>query len=254
MTVPHHDGKHDAEAVITPERHASYFTEQGLALEDVPESVVVTFQRSLFEDVVETRGGEQLAGGPMLYSLYSLADDPNVGVVGDFGIGAPIAAMVAEELIEAGVERLLAVGLAGSLDPEVGTGEPVVCTRALRDEGVSHHYLDAGRWIAATEEMVARCERSVREAGRPAREGPTWTTSAPYRETTPEIERYASEGVLTVEMEAAALFAVAAFRDVEAGAMFAVSDHLEPDGWEPKFHATQEDLLALFDLGRDALG
>lgn len=253
MTVPHHDGKHDAEAVVTPERHAAYTGDLGLDPGDVPASVIVTFQRSLFEEVVENHGGEQLTGRPQLYSLYSLAEEPDVGVVGDFKIGAPIAAIVAEELIEAGVERLLAVGLAGSLDPDLGVGEPVVCTRALRDEGVSHHYLEPGRWIPAAEGMVTRCEQALREAGHPVRRGPTWTTSAVYRETVPEVERYTAEGVLTVEMEAAALFAVAAFRDVEAGAMFAVSDHLEPDGWEPKFHATQEDLLALFELARDAL-
>ena len=34
---------------------------------------------------------------------------------------------------------------------------------------------------------------------------PTWTTDAPYRETVEEITRYRGEGILTVEMEAAAL-------------------------------------------------
>jgi purine-nucleoside phosphorylase len=38
---------------------------------------------------------------------------------------------------------------------------------------------------------------------------PTWTTDAPYRETVEEITRYRGEGILTVEMEAAALFTVA---------------------------------------------
>jgi uridine phosphorylase len=44
------------------------------------------------------------------------------------------------------------------------------------------------------------------------RSGTTWTTDAPYRETVEEITEFRGRGVLTVEMEAAALFAVAQTR------------------------------------------
>jgi uridine phosphorylase len=44
------------------------------------------------------------------------------------------------------------------------------------------------------------------------RSGSTWTTDAPYRETVEEVMEFRRRGVLTVEMEAAALFAVARAR------------------------------------------
>ena len=42
----------------------------------------------------------------------------------------------------------------------------------------------------------------------------SWTTDAPYRETPEEIAHYRGKGVLTVEMEAGALFAVAHARSI----------------------------------------
>jgi uridine phosphorylase len=66
--------------------------------------------------------------------------------------------------------------------------------------------------------------------------GTTWTTDAPYRETFAEVLSYRDEGVLTVEMEAAALFAVAAYRRVDIAGALAVSDHLlQNDAWSPGF-------------------
>jgi len=43
--------------------------------------------------------------------------------------------------------------------------------------------------------------------------GATWTTDAPFRETETAIERARSEGILAVEMEAAALYAFADVRE-----------------------------------------
>ena len=47
-----------------------------------------------------------------------------------------------------------------------------------------------------------------------------------FRETKKELEYYRKKGILTVEMEASALFAVAKARSVRASAAFAISDLL----------------------------
>jgi uridine phosphorylase len=60
-------------------------------------------------------------------------------VVGGFGIGAPAAATVLEELIALGVREFISIGTAGCLQPQRALGEAIVCTGAIRDEGVSHH-------------------------------------------------------------------------------------------------------------------
>ncbi|MEM3872122.1 MAG: hypothetical protein QXE05_06140, partial [Nitrososphaeria archaeon] len=61
-----------------------------------------------------------------------------------------------------------------------------------------------------------------------------WTIDAPYMETVDEIRHYGKKGVLTVEMESAALFAIVdSYRKngmkVEAGAIFIISDIVTKD-------------------------
>jgi purine-nucleoside phosphorylase len=56
--------------------------------------------------------------------------------------------------------------------------------------------------------------------------GSSWTIDTPYRETRKEVQMYREEGVLTVEMEASALFSVARASGVEAAVLFTVSDSL----------------------------
>ena len=69
------------------------------------------------------------------------------------------------------------------------------------------------------------------------------------------MRHYRREGVLTVEMEAAALFAVAAVRGVEAASVFVLSDLLGETEWTPEFGAdllhSQLELVA--DAGIQAI-
>jgi purine-nucleoside phosphorylase len=77
-------------------------------------------------------------------------------------------------------------------------------------------------------------------------EGTTWTIDAPYRETTKEINKYKKEGIATVEMEAAALFAVTRYRKLKSAAIFSISDVLG-EKWEPKFNTKEHkvDIMAI---------
>lgn len=62
-----------------------------------------------------------------------------------------------------------------------------------------------------------------------------------------EVRFYQAEGVITVEIEAAALFAVAAYREVELAAAFVVSDRLlSGEQWS---HAFGSDELHSGTLG-----
>jgi purine-nucleoside phosphorylase len=62
----------------------------------------------------------------------------------------------------------------------------------------------------------------------------TWTLDAVYRETVEEALAYREEGVVTVEMEAAALFTIAEVLGVEIASLFTASDHLLAESeWRP---------------------
>lgn len=85
--------------------------------------------------------------------------------------------------------------------------------------------------------------------------GSTWTTDAPYRETAEEIAQYRDEGILTVDMEAAALFTVARLSGLAAASVFCVSDVLHGEEWEPHFSSAdvRQALWTLFEAAEACL-
>jgi purine-nucleoside phosphorylase len=87
--------------------------------------------------------------------------------------------------------------------------------------------------VEPDEELVRGLGIALAARGIPFSRGPSWTTDAPYRETRREAATHRLEGVLTVEMEAAALFAAARQLGVQAAAVFVVADRLLVSGWEP---------------------
>jgi len=58
-----------------------------------------------------------------------------------------------------------------------------------------------------------------------------WTTDAPYRETFHKRDFFLKRGAICVDMEAAALFAIAKYRGVKIGGIFYAGD-LVGDGWD----------------------
>jgi len=69
------------------------------------------------------------------------------------------------------------------------------------------------------------------------------------------VQHYRSAGVLTVEMEAAALFAVASVRGAAAASAFVLSDLLGETEWTPAFSAEHlnDQLQVLADAGIEAM-
>lgn len=253
---PRFPEKHREDPLVTPARFLQYLKERGrLPTTPMPESVVFLFGPRLREHVETRYEGEPSKTFSRLHVPRS--GGGRLGVHFVPGIGGPQLATEVEELAELGVRRFVIVGLAGSIQPSLPHGRWVLCTKALRDEGTSHHYLRPSRWVRPSEPLSAALRESLRKSKLSFVEGPSWTTDAPYRETLKEVRRYRKEGILTVEMEAATLFAVARYRSVESAALFLVSDVLEEKGWHPGFteahHQLQQGVrLALGTLRRMA--
>jgi uridine phosphorylase len=134
------------------------------------------------------------------------------GIVG-CAVGAPFAVLVAEQLFATGCELLVSVTSSGQIVPKDDPPYFVLVERALRDEGTSHHYRSAGRYARLDSDLRAAVATACEPVSRPVYTGATWTTDAPFRETEAAIERAESEGILAVEMEAAALYSFAAVRE-----------------------------------------
>jgi len=183
--------------------------------------------------------------------LYRASPSVGVAIIG--GPGAPFAAIVVEELAALGVRRFVIVGMAGSLQPGLRVGSLVLCTKALRDEGTSHHYVRPQPFAHPSPKLTARLKNSMERLGTSFESGASWTTDAPYRETVSEVRRYRKLGILTVEMEASAVFSVAQLRGCEAAALFVVSDHVDERGWEPRFHDSRPGLRRALNISVGAL-
>jgi uridine phosphorylase len=141
-------------------------------------------------------------------------------------LGAPFTAIMMEEAIACGGKEFLILGTAGAINDNMSISDVVLCSKAVRDEGTSHHYLKTSTYAYPDNGMTRKMSMALSKNGIEFSEGATWTTDAGYVETVREVKHYKKMGVLTVEMEAAALFAVARKRKVKAAAVFAISDIL----------------------------
>jgi uridine phosphorylase len=142
--------------------------------------------------------------------LYRLPDrDTELGFLG-FAVGAPFAVLVAEELFACGCRLLISITSAGQLMPIASPPYFILIDRALRDEGTSHHYLPPSRYSAMRVDLLQSLNGAFAQSRLPVHRGATWTTDAPFRETAEAIAARQKEGLLAVEMEAAALYAFAA--------------------------------------------
>jgi uridine phosphorylase len=227
VAFPNFGAKHSGTPLITPGMFLEGQAEDSGLI--VPECVIMGYSPTRLKPLLLERGFELVSGYPPPWRTMWLQRDVTshaVGVVGDFGIGAPAAAMVMEELAYLGVRRIISLGMTGALSPELAFGDIALCTSAIRDEGVSHHYLPSQRFSYPTKQLTDELRGSLIATRTPFVAGPSWTIDAIYRETREEAEHYLEQGVTTVEMEAAALFSVATVLNIEVASLFTVSDHL----------------------------
>jgi len=136
-----------------------------------------------------------------------------MGVVG-CAVGASFAVLVAEELFASGCKLVISITSSGQITPMAAPPYFILIDRALRDEGTSYHYLPPARWSEAPGQLVNALQGAFDDIGVNVLRGATWTTDAPFRETPEAIQAMAEQQILAVEMEAAALYALARARNV----------------------------------------
>jgi len=137
---------------------------------------------------------------------------------------APNAVAYTEILISLGVRQFLVMGAAGSIHPDAPPCGLVAPTSAIREEGTSYHYLNASHVARPSEKFVGALEKAAQMRHLSLRFGPTWTTDAVFRETRAKALLYRQCGILTVEMEMAALFILAMVKGVDLGGLLVISD------------------------------
>lgn len=147
---------------------------------------------------------------------------------------APGAAGTIEELHAMGCNEFIICGGAGSLKPDSKVGEIIVPVSAVRDEGTSYHYLEPSREVECHKGTVEYVISALERLGIPYTTGKTWTTDAMYRETPEMIQLRRKEGCITVEMEAAAFFAVSQYYDLPLAQLLYAGDDVSGEKWDPR--------------------
>jgi uridine phosphorylase len=139
-------------------------------------------------------------------------------VVSSHGVGGPGAICQFRELMDAGVDTVIRLGTAGSLQPGLHEGDLVIAQSCVRDDGVTGQLVADTYPAAASPEVVLALAASAADHSVTHRRGVVWTRAA----FLPGIldlglPGYVELGVLAIEMELSALQVLAAMRGVRAG-------------------------------------
>jgi uridine phosphorylase len=211
---------------------------RGIAVGDIGVTPLVvvswigTIVRSFVEATAAQRPEHWLYGDRNPLYLGSVGEQPVA--IAQLPVGAPGTVMIMEEMIACGARAFIGVGFAGSLQPESPIGSFVIPTSCVRDEGTSGHYVTDDAALTASPTLQAVLLEACREEGAPVRAGPQWTTDAPYRELVSQIEGHRQQGILGVDMETSAMYALGLCRGVDVCNLLVVSDELWHD-WRPAF-------------------
>lgn len=255
MTFPNYPGKHRLTSLLNPEDIVAYRRHLGRLPDiDFPEGLLFCLERGMPRRM--RRRVPVSKAGSMLGDLYLVKRSKNkAGVMTDFGGGAPIVVELAEEFVALGAKRLLLMTWGGALQPNLKPGDIVVCDRAVRDEGVSQHYLAPAEYVSSDPQLVEALAGAIRARGDEPVVGSTWTIDAPYRETREEVQHYQSAGVKSVEMEAAGLFAIGQVRGVQTAAAVVIMDSLAQLKWEvpDRLDRIQRSLEIVYQAAVDVL-
>ncbi len=147
------------------------------------------------------------------------------------GIGGPSAAIAMEELVRCGATTFIRIGTCGGMEPSVKSGDLVIANAAIRAEGTSREYAPI-EFPAVSDFWVTKALSDAADSlGVPFHCGTVQCKDSFYGQHEPEKMPVASEllqkweawkrlGCLASEMESAALFVVASYLRVNAGAVF----------------------------------
>lgn len=225
---------------VTSDQYIEYYTSlKGITTEDldVGSIVVVSWAPGPVQ-----RLAEQIGALPSMHwpkqSRYPLYTGDVLGVrvsIAQVTIGAPQTIAQMETMISCGARVIMGLGWAGSLNPIAPVGSLIVPTTCIREEGTSFHYLAGDVVVNADPRVVTILKQASKMEGMQVNSGPQWTTDAIFRESEDKIKAYREYGVLGVDMETSAMFALGQVRDVAVGNLLVVSDSLWGQ-WDMSFH------------------
>lgn len=212
---------------------------------NIPDYCVITFFGDVINEMLISNNLKQMAtfySATINLPIYETSyQGKSIAIVQGY-LGAAGSAALLEELIVMGFKKFIVCGAAGVLQKGIQVGHLIVPFSAVRDEGVSYHYIEPSREISCNRHALDVIEKLLTIENIPYIKAKTWTTDAFYRETEDKIALRVSEGCVTVEMEAAAFFAVSKFRNVILGQILFGGDDLSGVKWDSRRWTNREEI------------
>jgi len=208
----------------------------------IPKKLIVTF----FLDVIEKLKEEDVIKllftlrGENTLDIYQYQSEEIAIIHGK--LGSPACAGFLDELIALGAQDIIFCGGGGALRKDLSVGKLIVVKDAIRDEGTSYHYIKPSRIIEANPNVYQHIMKKLDEFGVGHMLGRVWTTDAFFRETKEKINLRIQEEALIVEMEQAAMIAVAKHRNVSYGAIIYAGDDVSSETWDSRSWQKREDI------------
>ncbi len=245
--------KYNSESIRTPKNFESYRRKINKWPNfKAPESIIICYDDRILEYVEKNYELEKYKS--FCGDFWFLKEtNNNLAIFGNFGLGSSMIATRIEELIQFGIKNFISIGEAGGLQKDAKIGDIIICDKALRDEGVSYHYLKSSKYAYSSKKLLNKIISIFKKQNISFKVGSTWTIDAIYRQTKAEIKKFQKEKVLTIDMEVATLFAIAEYRKVEASAILTISDSFANLKWNPKFHETTKSLEKIFEVAKNSL-
>ncbi len=187
------------------------------------------------------------------------------------GMGCPSTAIAVEELANVGATHFIRVGSTGALQKGMNIGDIAISTGVMRLDGTTRYYVHDG-FPALPDYFLTKAlfDTAVeKQKSHPYQVfmGMNATSDAFYAETPELLQMLCDHRVLNVEMEASAIFSVAALRGLQAGMVCAVSGNLLTSdviydrvntglvqGWEDAIDIALESIYQYETQGYEAMG
>ena len=194
----------------------------------LPEKAVFAFLGDVIDSYALSHGAKKVSefiSITKVYPIYVLEYKGEEICLCQAPMGAAAAVQLMDWLIGYGVRKIISAGYCGVM-ADIPEDTFLVPMKALRDEGVSYHYLPPERFIDLDREVLSSIEKTLTGLGIAYTECVTWTTDGFFRETKDMIVYRMSEGCEVIEMECSALAACAKFRGVKFGQLLFTADSL----------------------------
>lgn len=204
-------------------------------VEGMPKTAVTCFSKETFQRMLEVFLGEKIAKtmvANMEIPVYKTSYKGVELALFMSDVGAPACVAALEDVFAMGAERIVMFGTCGVLDSAIEDCSIIIPNAAIRDEGTSFHYAPPSNEIEVNTKYIGAFREMLDQIGCSYTVGKTWTTDGIYRETRAKVAKRKEAGCICVDMECAAVAALAQFRGRDVFQFFYAADNLDGENWD----------------------